>query len=60
MKSIIAAAVINLLLPLCAQAARYSYQGHIVHTHRAPVIVHKIFPPFTGIHVYDRWYFRRH
>lgn len=28
--------------------------GHIGHTRRLPVVVHRIFPPYLGQHVYLR------
>ena len=49
-------------LATCAQARQYAVvhrgQQHIVHTRRAPVIFHRILPPFTGIHIHEselRW-----
>ncbi len=36
-----------------AQAVQYQKGGHVVHTRVAPVVVHRVFPPFTGIHVYE-------
>ena len=37
-----------------AQARMYMDHGFIVHTRLAPVIVHRIFPPYLGRHVYAR------
>ena len=40
-------------LPLAAQARQYpSRGGQVVHTRRAPVIMHRAVPPFHGVHVY--------
>ncbi len=36
-----------------AQARQYSKGGNVVHTRRAPVVMHRTFPPYTGIHVYS-------
>ena len=42
-----------LTVPSATQAARYYSGGHVVHTRLAPVVVHRIFPPYhLGIHVY--------
>jgi hypothetical protein len=27
--------------------------GHVAHTRLAPVLMHRAFPPYTGIHVYE-------
>ncbi|MEY4178598.1 MAG: hypothetical protein RLY70_2172 [Planctomycetota bacterium] len=37
-----------------AQAARFESHGHVYHTRRLPVIVHRVFPPHLGRHVYLR------
>ncbi|MGC4006230.1 MAG: hypothetical protein QM811_25185 [Pirellulales bacterium] len=26
--------------------------GHVVHSRRAPVVMHRIVPPYRGVHVY--------
>lgn len=37
-----------------AQARQYaSRSGHVVHTRRAPVVMHRLVPPFKGVHVYQ-------
>ena len=36
-----------------AQAVQYQRGSHVVHTRMAPVVVHRVFPPYTGIHVYQ-------
>ncbi|MDX1945831.1 MAG: hypothetical protein SFU86_10580 [Pirellulaceae bacterium] len=57
MKTIAIAVLLLLVLPLAAQAARRGQwsdgQGHVVHSRRAPVVMHRIMPPFKGIHVYQ-------
>ncbi len=37
-----------------AEAKQYQRGGNVVHTRMAPVAMHRMFPPFTGIHVYSR------
>lgn len=38
-----------------AEARQYaSGNGQIVHTRRAPVVLHRAVPPFRGVHVYQR------
>ena len=36
-----------------AQADQFASGSQIVHTRRAPVIAHKVVPPFKGVHVYQ-------
>jgi hypothetical protein len=47
------------IIPTVASAARYAKRGadgkaHVAHTRLAPVLMHRAFPPYTGIHVYER------
>jgi hypothetical protein len=47
------------IVPAVASAARYAKKGadgkaHVAHTRLAPVLMHRAFPPYTGIHVYER------
>lgn len=47
------------IVPTVASAARYAKKGadgkaHVAHTRLAPVLMHRAFPPYTGIHVYER------
>jgi hypothetical protein len=38
-----------------AQARQYSNgRGQVVHTRRAPVVMHRAVPPFRGVHVYQK------
>lgn len=42
-----------------ADAAQYAKQGsdgqaHVAHTRLAPVLMHRAFPPYAGVHVYER------
>jgi hypothetical protein len=45
------------ILPATARAERYAafFNGgeHVVHTRRAPVVLHRAVPPFKGVHVYQ-------
>jgi hypothetical protein len=50
---------IILLAPFAARADQYPAGGHVVHTRRAPVIAHKVVPPFKGVHVYEGRAIRR-
>ncbi|MFM7072868.1 MAG: hypothetical protein ACKO38_13855 [Planctomycetota bacterium] len=36
------------------EAARFESNGHVYHSRRLPVIVHRVFPPYHGRHVYLR------
>jgi hypothetical protein len=39
--------------PLIARANRYASGRHVVHTRRAPVVAHRLVPPFHGVHTYE-------
>lgn len=45
------------LLPLAAQARQFPVQQggrtYIAHTRRAPVVVHRVLPPYWGEHIYQ-------
>lgn len=50
------ATLITLILlasPTAIFAEQYANGSHVVHTRRAPVVAHKIVPPFRGVHVYE-------
>lgn len=53
MKSLLLVALVILALPLTARAERYAQGGNVVHSRRAPVIAHRMVPPFKGVHVYE-------
>jgi hypothetical protein len=63
--SIMRTIILSLLLSALtasAQARQYVVmergQQHVVHTRRAPVILHRLLPPYTGIHLHEselRW-----
>ena len=44
---------------LTARAEQYTTNGRVVHTRVAPVVVHRVLPPFRGIHVYQGRTIRR-
>jgi hypothetical protein len=46
-------ALILLISPAVSFAEQYSDGSHVVHTRRAPVVAHKVVPPFRGVHVYQ-------
>jgi len=51
-----AAVLIFLLLittPALVSAEQHASGGHIVHTRLAPVVAHKVVPPYRGVHVYQ-------
>jgi len=57
MRLLIIAALFLATIAPAAQAARRGTQsdgsGHVVHSRRAPVVLHRALPPYTGIHVYQ-------
>jgi hypothetical protein len=53
MRKIVVALLLVTALPLAASAEQYvAPSGQVVHTRVAPVVVHRILPPFRGVHVY--------
>ncbi len=40
-------------MPVVARAERTSSGGQVVHSRRAPVVAHKMVPPFHGKHVHQ-------
>lgn len=62
MKMIIVSLFLLLTLAGAAQSRQYVVQQQgqprVVHTRRAPVIFHRVLPPYTGIHIHEselRW-----
>lgn len=45
--------LILLASPTLARAEQYADGGQVVHTRRAPVVAHKLVPPFRGVHTYQ-------
>ena len=46
-------ALIVFAAPSIAHARQYRVGGNVVHTRRAPVIMHRLVPPYAGVHVYQ-------
>lgn len=62
MRTMVYSLLLFALSGAAAQARQYVVQEHgqqrVVHTRRAPVIFHRVLPPYTGIHVHEselRW-----
>jgi hypothetical protein len=58
MRTLLIAALIALAIPAVAFADRRgnsqaSLEGHVVHSRRGPVMLHRAVPPFKGVHVYQ-------
>ncbi len=53
MRTLALIAILLLASPLAARAEQYASGDQIVHTRRAPVVAHKMVPPFRGVHVYQ-------
>ena len=54
MRTAVLLATMIVLSSATAILARQRYEGgHVVHTRRAPVVLHRAVPPFKGVHVYD-------
>ena len=53
MKTLLLALAV-VLAPSLVHARQYAAgNGHVVHTRRAPVVLHRAVPPFKGVHVYE-------
>jgi hypothetical protein len=54
MRKIVVALLFLALLPVAASAEQYvAPSGQVVHTRVGPVVVHRVLPPFRGVHVYQ-------
>jgi hypothetical protein len=55
MKSIVLfVTLLTIGLASTASAEQYpTASGQVVHTRRAPVVMHRVLPPFRGVHVYQ-------
>ncbi len=53
MRSLLLMVTVVLALPLTAEARQYSRGSQVVHSRRAPVALHRAFPPYAGQHVYE-------
>lgn len=51
------ATLLAMLIVLASSTAAFARQrsegGHVVHSRRAPVVLHRAVPPFKGVHVYE-------
>jgi hypothetical protein len=59
MRSIILFCAILAAFPALASADQYVRGNQVVHTRVAPVVVHRVLPPYRGIHVYEGRTIRR-
>ena len=46
-------AAVILSMPSAVSAVQYESNGKVVHTRLAPVVMHRVSPPFRGQHVYS-------
>jgi hypothetical protein len=53
MRSALLFGLLVITLSSAANAEQYASGDHVVHTRLAPVIAHKVVPPFKGVHVYE-------
>jgi hypothetical protein len=53
MRTIALIAVTLLASPVSLFAEQYASNGQVVHTRVAPVVAHKLVPPFRGVHTYQ-------
>ncbi len=59
MRSIILCVAFFAMFPGITAADQYVRGSHVVHTRLAPVVVHRVLPPYRGVHVYEGRYVRR-
>jgi hypothetical protein len=52
MRTIAIFAILFAAFPAPSRADQYVNGGHVVHTRLAPVVAHRVLPPFKGVHVY--------
>jgi hypothetical protein len=57
MRTLLILFVFALAIPAAARAERHAAYinggEHVVHTRRAPVVLHRAVPPYKGVHVYQ-------
>jgi hypothetical protein len=53
MRTIALLAAVLVFSPLLARAEQHALEGHVMHSRRAPVVAHRVLPPFRGVHVYQ-------
>lgn len=52
MRTLVLIALLFVAFPTAARAERSSAGGQVAHSRRAPVVAHKMVPPFHGKHAY--------
>jgi hypothetical protein len=53
MRSIALIALLLVAFPVAARSEQYTNGSQVMHTRLAPVVAHRIAPPFRGVHVYQ-------
>jgi len=53
MRRVALVALLLMMSPAFVRAEQYISGSHVVHTRRAPVVAHKLVPPYRGVHVYQ-------
>jgi hypothetical protein len=53
MRSIALITLVLVALPAAARSEQYASGGKVIHTRLAPVVAHRVVPPFRGVHVYQ-------
>jgi len=59
MRTFISIVFLLFVAPGISQAAQYARGSQVVHTRLAPVVAHRVVPPYRGIHVYEGRVLRR-
>ena len=53
MRLIVVFCTLLTVFPAFAAADQYVRGNQVVHTRVAPVVAHRVLPPYRGIHVYE-------
>ena len=53
MRTIALIALLMIALPAVVRSEQYASGSQVIHTRLAPVVAHRIVPPFRGVHVYQ-------
>jgi hypothetical protein len=52
MRTFLLFATLFVTIPVVCSAEQFVSGGHVVHTRLAPVVAHRLVPPYRGVHVY--------
>ncbi len=53
MRTMAIVVLLILMTPRSSRAEQFVRGDQVIHTRLAPVVVHRVLPPYKGIHVYQ-------